>query len=158
MEIDTKGIAQQLIPMLSEMRPVPSVESVNSFINLAFFASLEQEEGRPVRFALALVDDQMLSEDASPQHWRPVLFRKIQAASLHKLVKLAPAVDYRQTFAAIVERGGELYIAGLIRTNMEYYRISRGDTDAAWGIAYKPLIARSFDTELLRVRSILLDF
>jgi hypothetical protein len=148
--LDTKAIAQQLIPMLAEMRPTPSVESVNRFINLAFFASLEQEEGRPVRFALALVDAHMLSDRfASPQQWRPLLFRKIQLASLHALVKIAPAIDHRQTFAAIVERDEDLYIAGLIRTNREQYRISVGDTDAAWGVGYKPLIARSFDTGIV---------
>jgi hypothetical protein len=145
--LDTKAIAQQLIPMLAEIRPTPSVESVNRFINLAFFASLEQEEGRPVRFALALVDDHMLTgSGANTHHWRPIPFSKYRLASLHTLVKLAPAVDHRQTFVAIVERDGDLYIAGLIRTNMEYYRISRGDTESAGMAGYKPLIARALDT------------
>lgn len=148
--LDTRAIAEQLAPLLSEMKPTPSVESINRFINLAFFASLEQEEGRRVTFALAFVDAPMLSNDGgNPQYWRPVLFRESRLASLHALAKLAPAIDYRQTFAAIIEKDEELHIAGLIRTNTEYYRISRGEVDSAGYAGYVPLIARASDAGIV---------
>ncbi len=148
--LDTGAIAEQLAPLLAKMKPTPSVESISRFINFAFFASLEQEEGRRVTFALAFVDAPMLSNDGgNPQYWRPVLFREPRLASLHALAKLAPAVDYRQTFVAIIEKDEELHIAGLIRTNTEHYRISRGEADSAGHVGYDPLIARASDTGII---------
>lgn len=145
-------IAAELTTQLPEMIPQPDNAVISRFLNLAFFASLEREEGLPVTFALALVDDKMLKgHGENPQHWRVIEFHESRPATPSSIAKLAGASDNRQTSIAISSVDGELRISGLIRTNKEYFRMLLGQTSSAGFAQTQSLIACVTDTGTIEI-------
>jgi hypothetical protein len=149
--LDLSEPSRQLAELLSDLNPKPSMVEVQQFLNLAFFASLEREEGAPIRFALALVDHEMFAGAANPQYWRALAFVQQQAATVAAVAKVASAVDRYQTHIAIGCREGTLQILGLIRTGRAYHRFSLGEVDSAAGAGCRPLVARVNDAGVVEV-------
>lgn len=143
--LDLAAITSEALGVVADhLAPKPTEEIVRRFIDLAFFASLEREEGTPVTFALALVDRRMfLAEGVNSQHWRTLRFREPLVASVGSIAKLAPAADNRQTYIAIEYDDATLRIAGLIRTNTEHHRLSLGEVSSAGFACFYPLVARA---------------
>jgi hypothetical protein len=111
--------------------PLPSPEELMTVLRLAFYASLGRDEGRAARFALALVSPASLSERQAGL-WAPMRFERSRPATVDEIVRLAPATDPYQTLIALaVSDSGDFSVVGLVRTNRDYYRMSRGVTGHA---------------------------
>ena len=74
-------------------RPLPSFEDVREVIETTFFASLEREEDRPIRFSVVLASPSEI-DDASHQYHRE-LSRFVTSVpfTVDSITKLAPAFD-----------------------------------------------------------------
>src|ERR1043166_8174023 len=74
-------------------RPLPSFEDVREVIETTFFASLEREEDRPIRFSVVLASPSEL-DDASHQYHRELSrFVTPLPFTVDSITKLAPAFD-----------------------------------------------------------------
>ena len=74
-------------------RPLPSFEDVREVIETTFFASLEREEDRPIRFSVVLASPSEL-DDASHQYHRE-LSRFVTSVpfTVDSITELAPAFN-----------------------------------------------------------------
>jgi hypothetical protein len=74
-------------------RPLPRFEDVREVIETTFFASLEREEDRPIRFSVVLASPSEL-DDASHQYHRQLSrFVTPIPFTVDSITKLAPAFD-----------------------------------------------------------------
>lgn len=144
---------EQLISQLADSPKVPGPESekgrasiFQEIIETTFWASHEREEGRFVQPAVALVNDEMMSaQGVNRKDWEPIKFESPKPFDIATLVKLAPAVDRRQTLIAVTQCAGELVVAGVIRRNTEHYRVTRGESSVGSCAGYYPLIVTVTD-------------
>ncbi|WP_437915797.1 putative sensor domain DACNV-containing protein [Sorangium sp. So ce302] len=122
------------------------------FIDTAFFAGLMREEGQFAAFAIALVDDEMLSgHGVNRRDWNPMRFDTPKPFDPGVIAKLAPAIDRRQTIIAVSQQDAGLVISGIIRTNTGRYRFARGESSSCNGIAYDPVILTVIDIGTITV-------
>jgi hypothetical protein len=150
--IDWGDFAARLHASLAEHGPAPSPGHLRDILNTAHFASLEHEEGRPVTFALAFVDEPMLrAEGVNRKEWSPLVFARPLPFDVPSLAKLAAAVDHRQTLLAISDHSGSLVVQGLIRMNTMQYRSSRDELRFASGHGLEPLMVRATDAGVLNI-------
>jgi hypothetical protein len=87
--------------------PAPSVTTIETIIDAAFWASLRREEGYTPRISLAYLP----SEQAA----RPLLFERPIALAPALLAKVAPAVERAGIHLGVWERAGELCVWGTTR-------------------------------------------
>jgi hypothetical protein len=87
--------------------PAPSVTTIETIIDAAFWASLRREEGYTPRISLAYLP----SEQAA----RPLLFERPIALAPALLAKVAPAVERAGIHLGVWERDGELCVWGTTR-------------------------------------------
>ena len=74
-------------------RPLPSLEDVQEVIETTFFASLQREEDRPLRFSVVLASPREL-DDASHRYRRELSrFVTPLPFTVDSITKLAPAFD-----------------------------------------------------------------
>ncbi len=88
--------------------PAPSVSTVETIIDAAFWASLRREEGYTPRISLAYAPPE--------QTQRPLLFERPISLAPALLAKIAPAVERAGIHLGVWERGGELCVWGTTRT------------------------------------------
>jgi hypothetical protein len=88
--------------------PAPSVTTIETIIDAAFWASLRREEGYTPRISLAYLP----SEQAA----RPLLFERPISLAPALLAKVAPAVERAGIHLGVWERDGELCVWGTTRT------------------------------------------
>lgn len=81
---------------------LPGLEQLQQILEVAFWASLEKEEARPVQFCLLF--------DSRPQEG--LLFEEALPLNVHSIVKLAPALVMAQTAMGITSENGETVIWG----------------------------------------------
>jgi hypothetical protein len=118
------GIVSRLLELLSSLPstatysvPVPSADHVSVLLNTAFWASLQQEEGRPVAVPLLL---------QSPSSAEDLIFEHSIPLDVQAVVKLAPAVHRERRGLGIrpdddVKGPGLLVVKGLLRNVMIYH-------------------------------------
>lgn len=95
----------------SYLPEVPFSQDLRNLIDTSFFASLRQEEGRPVVFRLAYVP----SESALSAEWERFIFATPILFDPQAVAKLSPAVDPEKAFLAVEPHaGGGLQIWGLL--------------------------------------------
>ncbi|MBD2713644.1 hypothetical protein KBK19_01205 [Microvirga sp. STR05] len=93
--------SQHDIPHLA---PPPEVPLVEAIIDVAFWASLRREEGRPPKISLAL-----LQPDQTAQ---PLIFGHRRRLTPSNLIKLAPAVEQPGTHLGVWHDEDGLYVWG----------------------------------------------
>lgn len=86
----------------------PSVEDIETVIDVAFWASLKREEGYVPKISLALV-----APDAAA---RPMFFASAMPLEPHSLVRLAPAVERPSIHLGVWRRDGRLVVWGTTRS------------------------------------------
>jgi hypothetical protein len=91
---------------------VPSVETVETLIDAAFWASLRREEGYTPKISLAYL--------APEQAARPMMFERPISLAPATLAKVAPAVERAGIHLGVWERDGELSVWGTTRTIPTY--------------------------------------
>ncbi len=104
-----------LITLAPQGMPVPSVLQLQELVDQSFWASLEQEEGRPVRFTLSF------SMTAYGPVGDPFIFKEVQDLTIVNIIKLSPALLLGRSAIGVV-----------------------GDPDTSlkiWGIAPLPTLA-----------------
>lgn len=97
-------------------RPIPSVQSVRNFIDVAFFASLKQEEGRVVRFSAVLVSESEVRDASNRARTNILAFDEPIPFTPPSVAKIAPAFDPDLTSVAIstLENRDGLWCWGLL--------------------------------------------
>lgn len=117
--MDSPGdFAKRLDAMLgSDTTPRPSPEALRELVLMAFYASLEREEGLELRFALAYVDRAGLHADhGGADLWAPLELAAPLPLSVDAVAKLANANDPWRSVIAVGGPAGALEILGIIRT------------------------------------------
>jgi hypothetical protein len=129
----------QMVPIAMEhfqaidALPMPSVEDLTFLINLAFFASMEKEEGQPLRFSIVYLEEKALS--SRPDYfWSPITFENPRPATVSEIAKLALSTDPRCVHIALIKRDGVFMIGGLVRAGMDRYRMDRNETSSGGDI------------------------
>lgn len=103
----------------------PSLEVLTSLFEAMYFASMDTEEGEPIRFHVAYLDpDVPDAHQATPPaaRWTRVRFGESIPATLPNLVKLAMASDPRTSSLALYhDTDGRLFVWGLVDQGSRYY-------------------------------------
>jgi hypothetical protein len=119
-----------LVPQIMDLyaanavQPMPTEAHLRQLIGMAFYASLERDEGRPIRCSIVLVEEEHMQLPPSAI-WQPLPFQARRPATVGEIAKLASATDVHQTLIALTESDGVLEIAGLVRTGRERFRMRR---------------------------------
>lgn len=87
-----------------DLAPQPPAHIIETMLDVAFWASLRREEGRPPKISLAF-----LPPGQSPQ---PVVFHQRLAFTSATLTKLAPGVERPGIHLGVWYEGDELYVWG----------------------------------------------
>ncbi len=90
-----------------ELAPEPFANTIETMIDIAFWASLRHEEGHSPKISLAFV--------APEQTGQPILFEKRLKLTPKILTKLAPAVERPGIHLGVWFEGEELYVWGATR-------------------------------------------
>ena len=129
-----------------------SASQLRELISTTFFASLEREEGRFAAPAVALVTEAMISaHGANGKDWAPIPFKTPKSFDVPTLVKLAPAIDHRQSLIAVAEREGKLAVVGIVRTNTMLRRFARGELSWASSVGYAPVVVTATDVGTIKI-------
>lgn len=118
---DPFGFSRQLcdrwehIPILkSHHRPVP--DQLAKILESAYFASMETEEGRPLKFGLIL----RASTEADEPGYGVARFRERRPLSSSEICRLAPATDFSSTFIAVESTDSVPVIWGTVDVGSEW--------------------------------------
>lgn len=117
--MDSPGdLAERLDAMLgANTTPRPSSEALRELVLMAFYASLEREEGLELRFALAYVGREGLHADhGGADLWAPLELAAPLRLTVDAVAKLALANDPWRSVIAVGGSAGALEILGMIRT------------------------------------------
>ena len=114
---------------------IPEEQVLLSLCETMFFATLEADEGRAVRFDVTYADATELHSRTSPQRpfdsWIYVPLATPIAFTVPNIAKLAMAADARASHLVVFPNDeGELTIWGFIDVGVEVYRFRRFDTTA----------------------------
>lgn len=150
--LDIESLCKDLKSHLGDMEPPPTTEEIRDFLSLAYFASLEREEGLPIMVTLALVAENMINgTNPTWRLWHPVVFKDKERATVQSIAKLAPAIDLHRSLLAITPHEEGLKIAGVIRSDTEPHRLALGQVDSGSNLPIMPLIVRAFSPGILSI-------
>lgn len=90
--------------------PIPSLSDLETLLDVAFFASLTQEEGKSVHFSLIYCDPALAVESK----WPVVRFAADLPFSVEQIRKLSPATDPQAIDIGVYPSNGELAIWGTV--------------------------------------------
>lgn len=117
--MDSPGdFAKRLDAVLEESTtPRPTSEALRELVLMAFYASLEREEGLELHFALAYVDRESFHADhGGSDLWAPLELAVPLPLTVDAVAKLANASDPWRSVIAVSGAAGALEILGIIRT------------------------------------------
>lgn len=122
--------------------PLPPFPQIKRVIEIAFLASLEREEGRPIRFALILVDPEIGEKLSGVKRSQEYLLH-LQTPlplSVDSIAKLAPALDPGISAMAVGPsgKGDELIIWGVFTFSPTSHRFSDIPMWVYGELAYRP--------------------
>ncbi len=121
----TRGLAAKNRPGIELVRPLPSAEDVARVLDVAYVASLLEEEGRRVQCAFGYLSPQ----GAASLGFGVFRFGASMSFRPATLAKLAPAAQAGRTELGVWRENGELVVWGLIH---------HGDKTFAIDIEHKP--------------------
>jgi len=90
------------------LAPEPSLETIETIVDVTFWASLRKEEGRSPKISLAYLPPLLAGQ--------PLIFENRIILTPNVLTKLAPAVERAGIHLGIWEEDGELYVWGTTRS------------------------------------------
>jgi hypothetical protein len=82
----------------------PSTESLSNLIDVSFWASLQKEEGRPVRFSIAYQDPERLD--------KAFVLESSQEFNIERVVSLAPSLEETDRYLGVWPDKGRLRVWG----------------------------------------------
>jgi hypothetical protein len=91
-----------------ELAPEPPLKVIEAVIDIAFWASLRQEEGRSPKISLAYLPPILAGQ--------PLIFEESILLTPYILTKLAPAVERSGIHLGVWDQDGELYVWGTTRS------------------------------------------
>jgi len=91
-----------------ELAPEPPIKVIEAVIDIAFWASLRQEEGRSPKISLAYLPPILAGQ--------PLVFEESILLTPYILTKLAPAVERSGIHLGVWDQDGELYVWGTTRS------------------------------------------
>ncbi|TWI97167.1 hypothetical protein JN11_03627 [Mucilaginibacter frigoritolerans] len=91
-----------------ELAPEPPLKVIEAVIDIAFWASLRQEEGRSPKISLAYLPPILAGQ--------PLIFEESILLTPYILTKLAPAVERSGIHLGVWDQNGELYVWGTTRS------------------------------------------
>jgi len=92
------------------IRPIPSERVLADLLDIAFFASITQEEGKSVSFTLLYCDPEVAIESK----WPAIKFTAELPLAIEHIRKLSPATDSSDVDIAVFDRNGDLFLWGLV--------------------------------------------
>jgi hypothetical protein len=92
------------------VEPIPSLADLEALLDVAFFSSLTQEEGKSVVFSLLYCDPTLAIESK----WPVVRFSADLPLSVEQIRKLSPATDPQAIDIGVYPSNGELAIWGTV--------------------------------------------
>lgn len=101
-------LAAALLQGGDDLAPQPSLNVIQSIIDIAFWASLRREEGRSPKISLAYLPPQLAGQ--------PLEFEDRILFTPNVLTKLAPAVERSGIHLGVWDEDGELYVWGTTRS------------------------------------------
>ncbi len=132
---DPFGFARQLcnrwehIPMLkTHHRPVP--DQLAKILESAYLASMELEEGRPLKFGLIL----RASTEADEPGYGIARFRERRPLSSSEICRLAPATDFSSTFIAVESTDSVPFIWGTVDVGSEWSLFQSAERISGMGL------------------------
>lgn len=112
---------------------LPSDDATRALLDVAFFAGLQREEGRPLKFALAFISPELIDSPESPS-FSALVFAEPLPLTVEHVVKLAPALDHRSASIGVSEVPAGLQIWGFVRHGSSEYEMLEGLVDGAVGL------------------------
>jgi hypothetical protein len=94
----------------ARVEPIPSLAELEALLDIAFFSSLTQEEGKSVVFSLLYCDPTLAVESK----WPVVRFASELTFSVEQIRKLSPAADPQTIDIGVYPSNGELAIWGMV--------------------------------------------
>lgn len=97
-----------------EKRALPNIEDVKILVETVFFASLQKEEGIPIKSSFVLADPDIASDDSHRYLKNIFSFKDVVPFGAESIRKVANAFDCAQTAILVgrLEEGGELVCWG----------------------------------------------
>lgn len=123
---------------------LPDDERLSHFIEVAYHASFEREEQRPLRFAMVLIEPTDPGLTAKQAQWIAAPFQREISLTVSELRRLAPATDPRHTSLAVhaAPGSGKLAIWGLVHAGTSWHDFIRYKTWRSESIPPNALILR----------------
>jgi hypothetical protein len=141
---DPHKLAQQLceqwdhIPMLKS-NPCPDPEQLAKILEIAYFASMETEEGRPLKFALIL----RASTEADEPGYGVARFAERRSLSSSEIRRLAPATGLCSTFIAVESNDDKSFIWGTVDMGSEWSLLQNAERTSGVGLPFHLVITVS---------------
>jgi Probable sensor domain DACNV len=106
---------------------LPAPEAFELLLDVAYQASLLQEEERPVRFRLFVGDPSRLPAAVGPPEGLHCLrFDEPRPYDEHEIRRLAPAAKYTRALIGVRSAGGRFEIWGLLQSGPRWLQSARG--------------------------------
>jgi hypothetical protein len=126
--LDPSVLAHQLCKLWGQapqlkVHPCPDHRQLASIIECAYLASLESEEGRPLKFALILWP----SNEGTPPGFGIARFRERRPLNVDEIRRLAPATGLATTFIAVEPTEEEPIIWGTVDAGCAWMPSARAE-------------------------------
>lgn len=141
---DPSGLAQQLcnqwehIPILKG-HPRPALHQLAMILENAYLASMETEEGRPLKFGLIL---RASTEADEPGHGI-ARFSERRPLSSNEICRLAPATDFSSTFIAVESTDSGPFIWGTVDVGSEWSQFQSAERTSGMSLPFHLVITVS---------------
>ncbi len=106
---------------------LPEPEALENLLDIAYQASLLQEEDRPVRFRLFVGDPARLPPGVGPPSGLHCLrFKEPRRFDEHEIRRLAPAAKFTRALIGVRSVGGRFEIWGMLQSGPRWLQSARG--------------------------------
>jgi hypothetical protein len=132
---DPREFAQQVsnqwehIPLLKD-HPRPNPEQLGKILEAAYVASMESEEGRPLKFALMLRS----SSEADEPEYGIARFTEPRPLSTNEIRRLAPATGPSSTFIAVESTASGPSIWGTVDVGSKWALLQSAEQTSGMGL------------------------
>lgn len=117
---------------------LPERIDINTILDVAFYSSLQREEGRHLAFSLTFISPESIERE-NKHTFSALTFDKAEEFSINRVVKLAPAIDHRIASIGVWHNAEGLYIWGFFRHGSSQYEVAEGLSGAADILSFKYL-------------------
>ncbi len=106
--------------------PTPNTEKLAQLFEIVFLASMEAEEGRPLRFGVMLIE----SFDADEKNFGVARLKNPRSLSVPEIQRLAPATTLSSNFIAVEQLTDELRIWGTVDVGSDWTIFNRAESSS----------------------------